>query len=306
MTHYENLGVNSSSSEGEIKKAYLKLVLEFHPDRNPNPEATERFKSISASFAVLSNPIERAKYDEEIKNASDFDTDGFKEDFSDFKEEVKETDISVIISFEESITGRVFEIMVDTKNPCNQCKRTGVESESKCIPCSGTGSSNIFKNGTKCFSCFGSGKRITMCRICKGDRWVKIKSPIKVKIPSGISDGQTLRVKIENEILFIKVNVLKSRNPDIKRDDNNLYIRTAVPLKTMITGGIVELESPFKEKIVIHITPHAKSGSYIEVPNAGFMDLGHKNRRGNLFVRIDTEITDMTYDILEQMIKQLN
>lgn len=225
--YYEVLGVSRSAGADEIKKAYRKLALELHPDRNPNdPSAEERFKEASEAYGVISDPQKRQVYDQfghaglqgssGVGNAQDIFTN-VQDIFSDFfgggfgggrrrarpDAPTKGADLqtSTSISLAEAAYGTKTDIELVYPTPCEACKGSGAEGGQieTCGTCNGTGqvaqSRGLFVMATTCPTCRGRGTIAKVrCGVCKGSGETKHKKTVSVSIPAGIDEGQTLRL----------------------------------------------------------------------------------------------------------------
>ena len=234
--YYEVLGVNRNATEEEIKKAYRKLALKIHPDRNPDnkAESEEKFKEVSEAYEILSDEDKRARYDryghEGVKSA--FGTSGFSwgdfthfsdiEDiFGDFFGSIFGTNfrrtrtvnrgrdirINHTITLEEAFKGAEKEVSLLRLEVCKDCDGSGAFPGSHpriCPHCRGTGqvrySQGFFSISTTCEACNGEGRVIDHpCDVCKGQGRNEEKIKIKVKIPAGIDNGMALRLTGEGE-----------------------------------------------------------------------------------------------------------
>lgn len=231
---YEVLGVNKNASKDEIKRAYRKLALEWHPDRNKSSNAEERFKEVSEAYAVLSDDDKRSQYDrfgadgfsqryseEDIFRGVNFNDlfrefgfGGFSENIFDsfFKNQSQEEGfgedlaLEMHLSLEEAAFGVEKEFPFSNNVPCQHCNASGSEPGSKvekCASCNGNGriqktartAFGLFSTIATCPNCQGQGTRNTRnCRECFGKRLVTKTEKIKVKIPAGVDDGMHLRL----------------------------------------------------------------------------------------------------------------
>jgi molecular chaperone DnaJ len=233
--YYRILGVGREASAEEIKKAYRKLALQHHPDRNrDNPEAEERFKEASEAYSVLGNNEKRQIYDQygaeglRSSGGSDFGffSDSIFSDFGDILGDMfgfggafsgrgqrrgprkgSDLGLEVALTLEESFLGVEKEIDVEREANCDACDGSGSEpghGEEVCRKCGGSGHVRIaqgfFSMATTCSACRGSGKTISHpCKKCRGLGRQRESKKIKVTFPAGIDDGNRLRVAGEGE-----------------------------------------------------------------------------------------------------------
>ncbi|MBP9707046.1 MAG: molecular chaperone DnaJ [Oligoflexales bacterium] len=229
--YYEVLGLSKSSGQDEIKKAYRKIALQYHPDRNGTPEAEEKFKEASEAYEVLSNEEKKSVYDrfghagisgqgyQGFNDVGDiFDSFGnIFEEFFGFgggggggrKRTRRGADLKypLRISFEEAVFGVEKQIQYERREACKPCDGSGAAPGSKpvsCKTCGGIGqvrrSQGFFSIQTPCPHCAGQGQVIDKpCKTCSGEGMTRGKKQISVKIPPGIDSGVRLRVNGEGE-----------------------------------------------------------------------------------------------------------
>lgn len=236
--YYEILGVTRDADADTIKKAYRKLAMQFHPDRNPgNKEAEEKFKEAAGAYDVLSNPQKKAQYDRFGHDAftgrggggagfQDMDDifSNFGDIFGDFfgggmggqqrqrrsrNEPRRGSDLRYVteVTLKDVITGLEKEIEFDTDKNCDDCKGTGAEKGSQvttCSMCGGSGqvvrSQGFFAMASTCPNCQGQGTVIkNPCKTCKGKGRVNEHRKIRLNIPAGVDTGTRLRVATEGE-----------------------------------------------------------------------------------------------------------
>ncbi|MBT5827756.1 MAG: molecular chaperone DnaJ [Alphaproteobacteria bacterium] len=230
--YYNILGISKDASEAEIKKAYRKQAMKFHPDKNPGDKAAEKkFKEANNAYEILKNPQKRNQYDNygttDSNNFGGSSSGGFggggmnfSDIFSDFFSEASgssnnrasEVDNSgsdlrynIEISLEEAFKGSVKEISFSVNQACGKCDATGSSSKSRpsnCGVCKGTGrvraQQGFFVVEQSCSNCRGTGQIIKdPCITCHGSGRVNQNKKLKVKIPKGVDNGT--RIRLENE-----------------------------------------------------------------------------------------------------------
>ena len=231
--YYEVLGVSRTANEGELKSAYRKLAMQYHPDRNPgDKKAEERFKEAAEAYAVLADASKRSAYDRfghagvgaAAGAGAGFDPETFG-DFADIlgnmfgfgdlfggrrrggPQRGADLRYDLEISFVESATGAEPTIQIPRQESCDTCKGSGAAPGSTptvCSMCRGQGQvrrqQGFFTIAVTCPQCRGAGKTVAKpCQTCQGAGRVTQERKIKVKIPAGISNGQQLRLQNEGE-----------------------------------------------------------------------------------------------------------
>ncbi|UYP45095.1 Chaperone protein DnaJ [Candidatus Lokiarchaeum ossiferum] len=236
--YYEVLGIDKSASDADIKRAFRKLAMKWHPDKNKAPEAQEKFKEINEAYMVLSDGDKRAKYDRFGFNGLDFGEGGFSgggfSSFSDImdmffggmggmggfggrqsggrrRRQVHGEDIetTVSIDFMEAVFGVKKEIEYSRYEPCGTCDGKGGKNVQKCTTCNGSGQETrttrsllgLMQQVVTCSRCNGSGEIVkTPCKVCKGRKVVSKKNKTSIDIPAGVDNDMHLKVQGHGQI----------------------------------------------------------------------------------------------------------
>ena len=233
--YYQVLGVSRSDSEEKIRTAFRKKAMEYHPDRNKNADAEEKFKEINEAYQVLSDPTKRSQYDlygrAGVSSNGGFDRPfegfdvfgGFGDIFDSFfgdmsgrrtRDAQRGRDVQqrVVLSFEEAVFGADRQVEVVRQEKCERCSGEGNEPGTPintCSTCRGSGRVRRaqrslfgqFSQITPCTTCRGTGKVIqTHCTSCRGDGMERRKRKIAVTIPAGVESGMQVRLTGEGDV----------------------------------------------------------------------------------------------------------
>ncbi|GEO85358.1 MULTISPECIES: molecular chaperone DnaJ [Alphaproteobacteria] len=234
---YETLGVTKTADEKELKSAFRKLAMKFHPDKNPgDAEAEKKFKELNEAYEMLKDPQKRAAYDRfghaafeqgggGFNPGGGFAGGGFSDIFEDIfgemmgggrggrarstggRERGADLRYNMEISLEESFTGKTAQIRVPTSITCEACTGTGAKPGTKpttCATCQGSGriraAQGFFSIERTCPTCHGRGQTISdPCTKCSGQGRVTEERSLSVNIPAGIEDGTRIRLQGEGE-----------------------------------------------------------------------------------------------------------
>src|SRR5512139_3051074 len=303
--YYEVLGVNKDASDDEIKKAYRKLAMKFHPDRNPdNPKAEEQFKEAKEAYETLSDEQKRAAYDQYGHAATDGSMGGgfgggaggfdFGDIFGDIfggagrggrSANYRGADLryNMEITLEEAARGATKQIRIPTMVECDTCHGSGAKpgtSPTTCQTCGGHGQvrmqQGFFSIQQTCPRCHGSGKQISSpCGTCHGAGRVKQHKTLAVKIPAGVDNDDRIRLSGEGEHgvnggpagdLYVVIHI--KPHAVFQRDHNDLHCEMPISFATAALGG--EIEIPTLDGAArIKIPPETQSGKQFRLRGKG-------------------------------------
>jgi molecular chaperone DnaJ len=301
--YYEVLGVNRDASEDEIKKAYRKLAMQHHPDRNPdNPKAEEKFKEAKEAYEVLSSEDKRAAYDRfghqgvEAGAGMGAGAGGFADAFGDIFSEIfgggrarsnvyRGADLryNLEISLEEAARGTETKIRIPTLETCETCGGSGAKAGTEpvtCPTCQGQGQVRIqqgfFSLQQSCPRCSGTGKIIRdPCGTCSGAGRVRRQKTLSVKIPAGVDEGDRIRLTGEGEAgvnggppgdLYVVVRL--KPHQVFQREDSDLHCEMPISFTTAALGGEIEIPT-LEGSAKIKIPPETQTGKVFRLRGKG-------------------------------------
>jgi molecular chaperone DnaJ len=324
--YYETLGVSRNATDEDVKRAYRKLALKYHPDRNPgDKQAEERFKEVSEAYQVLSDSHKRAQYDQfghaafgdggPFAGGFDF-TAGFQDIFGDIFGEFfgtatggrraqsrgEDLRYNLTLTFEEAVYGTEKKIKVPRHGPCETCGGTGAKpgtSAQTCPTCRGRGQVNFqqgfFSISRTCNQCHGHGTVVRdPCSSCGGAGRVRKLHTLSVKIPAGVDTGSRLKLRGEGEIApsaglpgDLYVVIEVEPHPFLVR--NNLDVLCDMPISFVQAALGAEIDVPTLDgKVKMKIPPGTQSGKVFRLKGKGIQDV-QGYRRGDQHVRVLVE-----------------
>jgi len=334
---YETLEVDHSATEAEIKHAYRRLAVLYHPDRNPNDHTCEeKFKKLIEAYEVLRDPGRRARYDKKrIEARRRSGKRGGREDvyeagLGDFFEEIltragekmktrRGADLRyhLEITLEEAALGGKRTIHVPRRRTCPNCSGSGARPGSrpkKCIHCNGNGritlQGSFFSISKACERCGGLGRVITeRCPRCSGGGDVNVQEEVEITVPAGVDNGTRLKQRHRgmpgNEggdpgDLYVVVNV--KDHPTFSRVEDDLHCEARISLPQAALGASIEVLTLYgPEKI--KIPAGSQSGKIFRLHGKGMPSLPD-GERGELFVKLivetPTDLTPEQQELLEQ------
>lgn len=328
---YEILGVDKNTSEEEIKKAYRKLALQYHPDRNPgNKEAEDKFKEISVAYEILSDPEKKAEY--EMGERQGFGPEGFNhEDF--FKAHFRNMDsffggqdqtfvapiiLSVTVDIYTAAYGRtiLFDLQMDF--PCETCNGSGRAKNSvdkKCMKCNGMGKVQV-PNGPisfiiPCQNCNGEGKFYNKCDKCHGMKVIKKNEKGELNIPKGIKP-QTVITKRgygnynpSNKTRGdINITVDMAEHSFFKLRGADIHVVFPMSFKKMILGAEVEIPTLYG-KVKLTIPPESQDNTTFKLEGMGVPVIPNSERKGDMYVHVIVDLPKGISDDLKEKIKNI-
>lgn len=335
--HYETLGVARDASEQEIKKAYRKLAMQLHPDRNPSPEAAEKFKEVTHAYDVLSDPEQRRVYD---MGGAEGGMPGFG-DLGDFlgnmfggfggfggqgrprsrTQRGEDALIHLEVELSEVIFGAKREITINTAAVCpscnGSCSAAGTQPRT-CDICQGSGHMRrevrsilgTVVTNNPCSGCQAYGTVIdNPCHDCGGKGRVRERRVLEVEVPSGVETGTRLQMRGAGEVgpgagpngdLFIEFRV---KHDDLfSRDGNDILATLEIAMTDAAFGRTVTLHA-LDGEVQLEIPAGTQAGDVLTVRGRGITEL-QGSRRGDLRIGVQvltpTNLSKKQRELLEQ------
>ncbi|HEC19886.1 MAG TPA: molecular chaperone DnaJ [Gammaproteobacteria bacterium] len=323
--YYEVLGVQRNASEAELKKAFKRLAMKHHPDRNPDDTASEeKFKEAKEAYDVLGDPQKRAAYDQfghagveggmggGHPGGASF-SDIFGDVFGDIfgggggggrQQSRRGADLryNLELSLEDAVRGTTVKIRVPTSVVCSTCGGSGAKKGSKpeqCTTCGGVGQvrmqQGFFSLQQTCPHCHGSGQIIKdPCHTCHGQGRVQEHKTLSVKVPAGVDNGDRIRLSGEGEAgergapsgdLYVQISV--KEHPLFVRDENNLYCEVPISFVTAALGGSLEVPT-LDGKVNLKIPPETQTGKMFKLRGKGVKSV-RGGPVGDLLCRVQVE-----------------
>ena len=322
--YYEVLGISRDASSEDIKKAFRKLAFRYHPDRNKDDGASEKFKEVNEAYEVLSDTDKRAAYDRFGHSGPEgvfggrgfegFDFGGFGDIFEAFfggtgtstrqvPRRGNDLRYTISLSFEEAALGCEKEIEIARTELCSTCHGTRAKPGSqpvRCTACDGTGQIRRvqrslfgqFINTSVCGQCHGEGKIVTdPCSDCRGSGFQKHKRIILVKVPAGIDDGNGIRLTSEGDAGFrsgsagnLYVVVSVKKHRFFTREGDNVIYELPVNFTQAALGAEVAVPTLHGES-KIKIPAGSQTGRVFKLKDKGIPHLRGLGR-GDQFIML--------------------
>ncbi|MCB9665617.1 MAG: J domain-containing protein [Alphaproteobacteria bacterium] len=311
--YYNVLGVPREADADELKRAYRRLALKWHPDRNPGDLMAEvRFKHVNEAYRVLSSPDERARYD---RLGPLYQPDGQAPSPDDLQAVVgrmwdnlfgrrdnppgEDVRYTVSVSLEEVATGTTREVLVPRQVRCEDCKGLGARRDGRhtCPICEGSGRSSgarLFR--TRCYHCDGRGFVVTeACATCRGEGRTGREDSLRVKVPPGVSTGSKLKVAGKGHEpagdgaagdLIVLVDV--AEHPLFRRRGDDLVVDLPLTLREAALGGDVKVPT-LDGTTTIRVTPGTPAGRVFRLSGRG-LPRHQRPGRGDLHFEVVLEV----------------
>ncbi|HZH51669.1 MAG TPA: molecular chaperone DnaJ [Microvirga sp.] len=326
--YYEVLGVSRTATEAEMKSAFRKLAMQYHPDRNPGDhEAEVKFKEINEAYQTLSDAQKRAAYDRyghaAFANGGPGGP-GFGNDFSDFMSDIFENFFgdprgrgrssggrergadmryNLEISLDEAFRGKTAEIKIPTSVSCEVCAGSGAKAGSKpktCPTCAGAGrvraTQGFFSIERTCPNCHGRGEVIDdPCPGCGGAGRVTRERTLSVNIPPGVEDGTRIRLAGEGEAGLrggppgdLYIFLSLKPHPFFQRDGADLFCRVPISMVTAALGGEFSVPTLSGTDALVKVPEGTQSGKQFRLRGKGMPVLRSRDI-GDLYIQVVVE-----------------
>ena len=323
---YDVLGLARGADESAIKKAYRKLAMTYHPDRNPGDAAAEvRFREVSAAYEILKDPQKRAAYDQFGHAAFDGSMESgkgshFTSSFADVFDELfgnlggggrrrgggmhgADLRYDMEITLEEAFSGKKADVRVPTSVSCQTCAGSGAEdpdATAVCGTCSGYGKvgsrQGFFSMEQTCPACGGAGRVVrNPCTVCSGAGRVHRETTLSVTIPPGIEDGMRIRLAGKGEAgvrgapagdLYIIVSI--EQHPFFQCDGSTVYCRVPISITSAALGRDIEIPTIEGTRARIAIPPGTQTGRQFRLRGKGMTHV-RGARRGDMIIETVVE-----------------
>ncbi len=320
---YEVLGVPRNASEQEVKSAYRKLALQFHPDRNPGDKgAEEKFKEAAEAYSVLGDADKRRRYDTyghagiSSPGTAGFDPTVFSDfgdilgdlfGFGDFfgrrrggPQRGADLRYDLEITFEQAAFGTETNLKIPRLDNCKTCSGSGSApgtKPSQCPTCRGAGrvtfQQGFFSVARTCGRCQGTGRVVTTpCKDCRGDGQIQVERVLQIKIPPGVDTGSQLRIIGEGEggqgggpagDLFVVVRV--QEHSFYRREGADLFCEIPISFTQAILGAQLEIPALDGSTTKLAVPEGTQTGTVVRLKGQGLARLGAKGR-GDLHVAV--------------------
>lgn len=306
-SYYDILGVSKTATAEEIKSAYRKLAMKYHPDRNTgegSAEAEAKFKEAAEAYEVLSDEGKRARYDQ--PHSTEF-TSANSWDGGKFPRPGQQINIAIPVTLEEVFHSPVKVIKYEREVGCEACQKTGLAPGKQATPCAACRATGFFDLITQiggmrirqpCPHCGASGRAVApadRCATCKGHGRKYCEETLNVKVPHGVLNGQGVVFEqcgnagyfdgpFGNVCVFFRV----EQHPIFQRlNADDLLLESNVGIAQLSLGGSIEVPS-LSERLSVLVPPETKNGAVLRVAGQGFRN-SRTGNVGSLYVKVVAE-----------------
>jgi molecular chaperone DnaJ len=325
--YYEVLEVERTADDGQLKSAFRKLAMKWHPDRNPGDTSSEhKFKEINEAYEILKDPDKRAAYDryghaafeQGMGGGGGFGAD-FGSAFSDLfegifgmsgargarsgRERGADLRYNMEIRLEEAYSGKTAQVRIPTSVTCEACSGSGAKAGTRpkaCPTCAGSGrirhAQGFFTLERTCVACQGRGQVIdTPCPSCSGAGRVTRERTLSVNIPAGVEDGTRIRLGGEGEAGVrggpagdLYIFLSLSAHPFFQREGADLHCRVPISMVAAALGGEIEVPTIKGDDARVKVPEGTQSGRRFRLQGKGMPVLRSK-QTGDMYVQVVVE-----------------
>ena len=339
--YYNILGLDKNASKDDIKKAYRKLAMQYHPDKNPGDKSKEdKFKDISEAYSILSNDEKKSKYDRfgsvdgndfnmnDYMGGFNFDDifSGFGFDFGNTwnnRKTKRGNDLKVklnidLINVRDGLE-KTFKYKRQTK--CKSCDGFGGEHQI-CSVCNGSGAvrqrkrtvMGMISTTVDCETCSGNGYVITnQCNHCYGTGTIEELTELSLNLPKGIENGDKFRLGGKGNAPFrpgkggiygdLIIDVTVKQHPIFVRNGINLLYKLDIPLPMLILGGKIKIPT-LDSTVEVKLKPQSKVGEILRLRNKGLSD--QRGYKGDILIELSVKTPENISDEERQLLEQLS
>lgn len=339
--YYEILEITRNASGDEVKKAYRKMALKYHPDRNPDDkQAEENFKKINEAYQVLSDKEKRQIYDTYGKKgleSSGFGFNNMGDDIFDIFNSVfgggfggfggnrkrrsekysRDLGIEIDLSFEEAVFGCKKDITIYYKSACDACKGSGAKEGkvATCSACKGSGretfSQGFMTFAQTCSKCHGSGQMVAeKCEVCNGKGFKEEEEKVEIKIPEGVDNHNQIRIQGRGNKMpdgtrgdaYVEISVQEDSH--FIRHNSDIYLEVPVFFTLVMLGGAIKIPG-LKKELELKIPIGVKDKQQFVFYGEGVKSV-NSGKKGNFIAVINITYPEKLDSTQQDLIKQLH